>query len=68
MTDTIIEDCEVKFEHYVKATLQVIEEFRDVLVSYDTLGKSGGLRSHQVKMQRIRLALDGASNALRGIY
>lgn len=77
MSDIVETDPEIKFEHYIAATLQVIEEFRDVLVDYEeqllqeaiaTSGRSAGTRTHQVKMQRMRLALDGAVNALRDVY
>jgi hypothetical protein len=71
-----VTDPEIKFEHYVKATLQVCEEFRDVMVEHmesllqeaiNTSGRSG-VPAHQNKMHRMRMALDNVCNALRDVY
>ena len=76
MSDIVETDPEIKFEHYVKATLQVCEEFRDVMVEHmesqlqeaiRTSGRSG-VPAHTAKMHRMRTALDNVCNALRDVY
>jgi hypothetical protein len=48
----------VNFEHYVTATLQIVEEFRDVLVEHtaelEQKAIANAVPQHQAHMHRLR--------------
>jgi hypothetical protein len=64
MTDTMETEPAVNFEHYVAATLQIVEEFRDVLVDHTAeleqkaiaTGGQAAVPQHQAQMHRLRVA------------
>ena len=69
-------EAEVDFEHYVTATREIVEEFRDELARHTAklhqeaiaLGGQGGSPQQAAELHRMRLACDNFLNALAGNY
>jgi hypothetical protein len=74
MSDVV--EPEIKFEHYVAATLQICEEFRDVLVEHTgellqkaiATGGQAAVPAYQSRVHRMRVALDNLVNCLNDVY
>jgi hypothetical protein len=74
MSDIIFEQ-EVKFEHYVAATREIVEEFRDELAKHTAKLHQeaialGETRSPQeaAELHRLRIGCDNFLNVLAGNY
>jgi hypothetical protein len=77
MSDMILEQ-EVDFEHYVTATREIVEEFRNVLAAHtakmrqEAIARGGQTGPDHIKeaaeLHRLRLASDNFLNALAGNY
>jgi hypothetical protein len=74
----IIDETEVDFEHYVTATKEIVEEFRDVLARHrakldqEAIARSGQTGPDHIKeaaeLHRLRIGCDNFINALVGNY
>jgi hypothetical protein len=73
----IIDDTEIDFAHYVTATQEIVEEFRDVLARHtaklhqEAIALGGGqTRSPQeaAELHRLRIGCDNFLNVSAGNY
>ena len=72
----IATEIEVNFQHYVTATREIVEEFRDVLARRTAklqqeaiaLGGQGGSPQEAAELRRMRIACNNFLNALVGNY
>jgi hypothetical protein len=76
MSDTAIEETEVDFEHYITATREIVEEFRDELskrtakLHQKAIEAGGQVGSPQeaAELHRLHLACNNFLNALVGNF
>jgi hypothetical protein len=72
----VIDDTEIDFEHYVTATREIVEEFRDELSKHtaklqqDAIESGGQAGSPQeaAELHRLRIGADNFLNVLAGNY